>query len=57
MEEQPQQIRSAYGERLEEPFPATESGMHTIAQVLVRTIFHEGLHLSTITALRRFVNR
>ncbi|EJL42317.1 hypothetical protein BAG01nite_22730 [Brevibacillus agri] len=57
LEEQPQQIRSAYGERLEEPFPATESGMHTIAQVLVRTIFHEGLHLSTITALRRFVNR
>ncbi|MGG1659276.1 DinB family protein [Brevibacillus sp. NRS-1366] len=53
--EQPQQIRTMYGERLEEEFPATESGMCTIAQVLVRTIFHEGLHLANITDIRRFL--
>lgn len=52
---QPEQIRALYGERLEEEFPATESGMHTISQVLVRTIFHEGLHLAAITAIRRFL--
>ncbi|GED70534.1 hypothetical protein BRE01_42360 [Brevibacillus reuszeri] len=52
---QPEQIRTMYGERLEEEFPATESGMHTISQVLVRTIFHEGLHLAAITAIRRFL--
>jgi len=49
-------IRERYGERLEEVFPATESGMHTIAQVLVRTIFHEGLHIGAIQALRRAIS-
>ncbi|WP_400163121.1 DinB family protein [Brevibacillus sp. TJ4] len=53
--EQPGQIRDMYSHRLEEEFPATESGMHTIAQVLVRTIFHEGLHLAAINSIRRFV--
>ncbi|GIO10111.1 hypothetical protein J31TS6_61390 [Brevibacillus reuszeri] len=52
---QPEQIRALYSERLEEQFPATESGMYTISQVLVRTIFHEGLHLAAITAIRRFL--
>jgi uncharacterized damage-inducible protein DinB len=54
LEEQPRQIQEAYKERLEEEFPPTESGMHTIAQVLVRTIFHEGVHLNAINTLRRF---
>jgi uncharacterized damage-inducible protein DinB len=53
--EQPGKIREAYGHRLEEEFPPTESGMHTIAQVLVRTIFHEGLHLAAIQSIRRFL--
>jgi hypothetical protein len=53
--EQPRRIRETYGHRLEQEFPATESGMHTIAQVLVRTIFHEGLHLAAITSIRRFL--
>ncbi|WPZ19983.1 DinB family protein [Geobacillus subterraneus] len=53
--EQPTKIREWYGERLEEEFAPTESGMHTIAQVLVRTIFHEGLHLATIQRIRKFL--
>jgi hypothetical protein len=53
--EQPKVIRERYGERLEEEFPPTEDGMHTIAQVLVRTIFHEGLHIAAIQAIRRFI--
>ncbi|MFT4415908.1 DinB family protein [Fredinandcohnia humi] len=50
-----QNIRETYGERLEEEFPETESGMHTIAQVLVRTIFHEGLHIAAVQSIRRFL--
>lgn len=55
LREQPRRIRKLYGHRLEEEFPPTESGMHTVAQVLVRTIFHEGLHLGTILAIRRSI--
>ncbi|MEX2104953.1 MAG: DinB family protein [Bacilli bacterium] len=53
--EQPRFIKETYRDRLEEEFPATELGMHTIAQVLVRTIFHEGLHLAAIQGIRKFV--
>ncbi len=38
-----------------EEFPPTEMGMHTVEQVLVRTIFHEGMHLAAIIALRKFL--
>ncbi|PLS16000.1 DinB family protein [Bacillus sp. M6-12] len=55
LSEQPQFILKTYGERLEKEFPLTESGMHTIAQVLVRTIFHEGLHIANIQAIKRFI--
>lgn len=48
-------IREQYGHRLEEEFPATESGMYTIAQVLVRTIYHEALHVGTMLAMRRML--
>lgn len=57
LENQPHEIQAAYGERLEEEFPVTDSGMHTIAQVLVRTIFHEGLHLASINTIRRFLTK
>ncbi|WP_053364804.1 DinB family protein [Bacillus sp. FJAT-27245] len=52
---QPEWIKETYGDRLNETFPETESGMHTIAQVLVRTIFHEGIHLGAILALKKFL--
>lgn len=53
--EQPKYIRDHFGDRLEEEFPETESGMHTIAQVLVRTIYHEGIHLAAISSIRKFL--
>ena len=28
-------------------------GMHTIKQVLIRTIFHEGMHLQTILDIKK----
>lgn len=55
LSQQPARIKELYAERLEEEFPPTELGMHTIAQVLVRTIFHEGLHIAAIQNIRRFV--
>ncbi|MFP7298681.1 DinB family protein [Neobacillus niacini] len=53
LKEQPAQIKAEYGNRLEEEFPPTEMGMHTIEQVLIRTIFHEGMHLQTILDLKK----
>ncbi|MUK88060.1 DinB family protein [Ornithinibacillus sp. L9] len=54
LREQPLRIKEVYGERLEEVFEPTEMDMHTVEQVLVRTIFHEGLHASTIQSIKRF---
>ncbi|MEI5907919.1 DinB family protein [Bacillus spongiae] len=56
LKQQPDHIKIAYGERLEEEYPPTEMGMHTIEQVLIRTIFHEGMHLQAILDLKKLVN-
>lgn len=48
---QPDTIKEAYGNRLEVEYKPTEMGMHTIEQVLIRTIFHEGMHLQAIIDL------
>jgi uncharacterized damage-inducible protein DinB len=53
LKEQPAQIKAEYGDRLEEEFTPTEMGIHTIEQVLIRTIFHEGMHLQTILDLKK----
>jgi uncharacterized damage-inducible protein DinB len=53
LENQPEDIKRLYGDRLEEEFPPTEMGMHTIEQVLIRTIFHEGMHLQTILDIKK----
>ncbi|WP_029191022.1 DinB family protein [Ornithinibacillus scapharcae] len=53
---QPLEIKESYADRLTEMFPPTEMGMRTIEQVLVRTIFHEGLHLAAILYLKRFIH-
>ncbi|AST94562.1 DinB family protein [Shouchella clausii] len=53
LREQPRLIEQNYRDRLEEEFPPTDMGMHTIEQVLVRTIFHEGLHMGAIVAIKR----
>ena len=52
---QPARIQESYGDRLEEEFPPTEMGMHTIEQVLTRTIFHEGMHLQTILDIKKWI--
>lgn len=53
LQQQPFTIQEKYKNRLEEKFAPTEMGIHTIEQVLIRTIFHEGLHLSAIQAIKR----
>ena len=53
LKDQISKIKEEYGDRLEEEFEPTEMGMHTIEQVLSRTIFHEGMHLQTLIDLRK----
>jgi uncharacterized damage-inducible protein DinB len=55
LREQPGKIRELYGDRLDEEFSPTEMGMFTIEQVLVRTIFHEGMHLQTILDIKKLL--
>jgi uncharacterized damage-inducible protein DinB len=55
LREQPGKIREVYGARLDEEFAPTEMGMFTIEQVLVRTIFHEGMHLQTILDIKKLI--
>lgn len=55
LNDQPSKIKEDYGYRLEEEFPPTEMGMHTIEQVLTRTIFHEGMHLQTILDIKKLL--
>jgi hypothetical protein len=56
LKEQPSKIKEKYGVRLEEEFQPTEMGMNTIEQVLIRTIFHEGMHLQSILDLKKCIN-
>lgn len=53
---QPDQLKERYGDRLAEEFPPIDMGMQTIEQVLLRTIFHEGLHFQAILTIHRFLN-
>jgi uncharacterized damage-inducible protein DinB len=55
LKEQTSKIKEEYGNRLEDEFPPTEMGMHTIEQVLTRTIFHEGMHLQTILDIKQLL--
>lgn len=48
-------IKEKYQDRLEEEFQPTEMGMHTIEQVLTRTIYHEALHTAAIQYIKRFI--
>ncbi|MEH7239504.1 DinB family protein [Bacillus sp. JJ1562] len=53
LKEQPFKLMENYGHRLEEEYPSTEMGMRTIEQVLIRTIFHEGMHLQAINDIKK----
>lgn len=55
LKSQPEKIKEMYGHRLEEEFPPTEMGMFTIEQVLIRTIFHEGMHIQTIIDIKKLL--
>ncbi|MFD1019122.1 DinB family protein [Thalassobacillus hwangdonensis] len=57
LKDQPRRIKEHYGDRLEEEFPPTEMGMFTIEQVLIRTIFHEGLHTQAINDLKKCIRK
>ncbi|MFJ7730662.1 DinB family protein [Lysinibacillus sp. NPDC097231] len=52
---QPRQLKKTYGGRIKEKFPPIDMGMQTIEQVLIRTIFHEGMHLQTIIDIKKFL--
>lgn len=56
LKEQPDLIIEQNQNRMDQEFSPTDMGMHTIEQVLVRTIFHEGLHFGAILALRRHLH-
>lgn len=54
LNEQIPNIKSAYGERMEEVFPPTEvRGMTNLEQVLTWTAFHEGMHLQAIQDIKK----
>ncbi|MBD8071617.1 DinB family protein [Bacillus sp. PS06] len=52
---QPTNLMQNFGHRLEEVYPPTEMGMRTIEQVLIRTIFHEGMHLQAINDIKKWL--
>ncbi|MBO1001369.1 DinB family protein [Pseudogracilibacillus auburnensis] len=53
LSKQPNDIQQTYGDRLNEPFPPIDMEMCTIEQVLIRTIFHEGMHLQAIMDIKK----
>ncbi|MGU3472581.1 DinB family protein [Paenibacillus sp. D51F] len=53
LQRQPAIIEERYGNRMQEEFAPINMGMHTIEQVMIRTIFHEGLHIGAIQAIKR----
>ncbi|WP_409295646.1 DinB family protein [Peribacillus sp. SCS-26] len=55
LKEQPFKLMEKYGHRLEDEYPPTEMGMRTIEQVLIRTIFHEGMHLQAINDIKKWL--
>ena len=52
---QPQEILEKYHKELDKEYSPIDMSMHTIEQVLIRTIFHEGIHLQAINDLKRFI--
>lgn len=52
LNEQPEIIKIIFKDRLEEKFTPIDMGIYTIEQVLIRTIFHEGMHLQAINNIK-----
>ncbi|WP_342472476.1 DinB family protein [Metasolibacillus sp. FSL H7-0170] len=55
LENQIEDIKEKYASKLEIKYSPTEMGMNTIEQVLIRTIFHEGIHFQTILNLKKLI--
>ncbi|WP_152655163.1 DinB family protein [Oceanobacillus sp. CFH 90083] len=55
LREQPNVIKKQYKDRLTEEFEPIDMGMYTIEQVLIRTVFHEGMHLQAIIDIRKCI--
>lgn len=53
LRQQPAEILKRYGSFLDKEYPPTEMNMNTIEQVLIRTIFHEGMHLQAINDIKK----
>lgn len=53
LRQQPIEIENRYRDELTKEFPPIEMGMYTIEQVLIRTIFHEGMHLQAIMDIKK----
>ncbi|AST90853.1 MULTISPECIES: DinB family protein [Sutcliffiella] len=56
LENQIEDIKKRYAHRLEEEYPPTSMEHYTtIEQVLVRTAFHEGMHIQAINDIKRCI--
>lgn len=56
LKHQVKDIKERYGHRLEEKYPPTSMEHYTtIEQVLVRTAFHEGMHLQAINDIKKCI--
>ena len=55
LENQIEDIKRKFSSKLEIENSPTEMGMNTIEQVLIRTIFHEGIHFQNILILKKFI--
>ncbi len=57
LREQPDVIKKQYKDRLTEEFAPIDMGMYTVEQVLIRTIFHEGMHLQAIMDIKKCIRQ
>lgn len=57
LQAQPGQIFERYADHIDKEYPAIDMGMETIEQVLIRTIFHEGMHLQAILDIKKALSR
>jgi len=55
LRDQPNVIKKQYQHRLTEQFAPIDMGIYTIEQVLIRTIFHEGMHLQAMMDIRKCI--
>ncbi|MDM5208871.1 DinB family protein [Cytobacillus kochii] len=55
LRDQPRVIEHHYGDILNREYQPIDMGMCTIEDVLIRTIFHEGIHMQTINMINRLI--